>query len=120
MKKIDKVILALFSVLIFLQSILVICMIAGFIRIDTVGAFVKIALTNDPTSKIVLGVEIVCLLCSIKCIFFDSSDKENKAKQGVLMQNDNGKLLISKPTIENIVTSVVKGFNGVEDVSVNI
>lgn len=120
MKKIDKVILALFSVLIFLQSVLVICMIAGFIRIDTVGAFVKIALTNAPTSKIVLGVEIVCLLCSIKCIFFDSSDKENKAKQGVLMQNDNGKLLISKPTIENIVTSVVKGFNGVEDVSVNI
>lgn len=32
MKKLDKVILALFSVLIFLQSILVICMIAGWIK----------------------------------------------------------------------------------------
>ena len=35
------------------------------------------------------------------------------------MQNDNGKLLISKPTIENIVSSVVKGFGTVEDVSVS-
>ena len=36
------------------------------------------------------------------------------------MQNDNGKLLISKPTIENIVESVVKGFDSVDDVSVDI
>ena len=36
------------------------------------------------------------------------------------MQNDNGKLLISKSTIENIVTSVVKDFESVDDVSVDI
>ena len=34
------------------------------------------------------------------------------------MQNDNGKLLISKPTIENIVISVVKAFDSVENVTV--
>lgn len=119
MKKLDKVILALFSVLIFLQSVLIICVIAGLIRIETVSTFARMALEGEQTSKIILGVEIICLLCSIKCIFFDSSDKENKA-QGVLMQNDNGKLLISKPTIENIVKSVVKDFETVEDVSVDI
>ena len=56
---------------------------------------------------------------SIKCIFFDSSDNDKKAN-GVLMQNDNGKLLISKPTIENIVKSVVKDFESVDDVTVDI
>ena len=119
MKKLDRVILALFSVLMFLQSILAICIIAGFIRIETVTAFATMAFSGEQTTKIILGLEIVCLLCSIKCIFFDSSEKENKA-QGVLMQNDNGKLLISKPTIENIVKSVVKDFASVEDVSVDI
>ena len=98
MKKIDKVILALFSVLMFLQSILVICMIAGLIRKDTVSSFAIMALEGEQTSKIILGVEIVCLLCSIKCIFFDTSDKDKKSN-GVLMQNDKGKLLISKPSI---------------------
>lgn len=119
MKKLDRVILALFSVLMFLQSILAICIIAGFVRIETVTTFATMAFSGEQTAKIILGVEIVCLLCSIKCIFFDSSEKENKA-QGVLMQNDNGKLLISKPTIENIVKSVVKDFASVEDVSVDI
>ena len=119
MKKLDRVILALFSVLMFLQSILAICIIAGFVRIETVTAFATMAFSGEQTTKIILGLEIVCLLCSIKCIFFDSSEKENKA-QGVLMQNDNGKLLISKPTIENIVKSVVKDFASVEDVSVDI
>ena len=119
MKKIDKVILALFSVLIFLQSVLIICVIAGFIRIETVTTLVGMALSEERTAKIILGTEIVLLLCSIKCIFFDSSDKDTKS-QGVLMQNDNGKLLISKPTIENIVKSVVNGFGNVEDVSVDI
>ena len=119
MKKIDKVILALFSVLMFLQSILVICMIAGLIKIDTVSSFAIMALEGEQTSKIILGVEIVCLLCSIKCIFFDTSYKDKKAN-GVLMQNDNGKLLISKPTIENIVKSVVKDFESVDDVTVDI
>ncbi len=120
MKKLDKVILALFSVLMFLQSILVICIILGWVKIGTVGTLLGLILTGSQTSKIVLGLEIVCLLCSIKCIFFDSSENENKKAQGVLMQNDNGKLLISKPTIENIVQSVVKGFESVEDVSVDI
>ena len=120
MKKLDRVILALFSVLMFLQSILAICIIAGFVRIETVTAFATMAFSGEQTTKIILGLEIVCLLCSIKCIFFDSSDSENKASQGVLMQNDNGKLLISKPTIENIVKSVVNGFESVEDVSVDI
>ena len=119
MKKLDRVILALFSVLMILQSILAICIIAGFVRIETVTAFATMAFSGEQTTKIILGLEIVCLLCSIKCIFFDSSEKENKA-QGVLMQNDNGKLLISKPTIENIVKSVVKDFASVEDVSVDI
>lgn len=118
MKKIDKIILALFSILIFLQSILIICMIAGWVKISTVTTFVTMALTDGNTSKIILVVSIVCLICSIKCIFFDTSDKEKKT-QGILMQNDNGKLLISKPTIENIVISVVKGFDSIEDVSVS-
>lgn len=118
MKKLDKVILALFSVLIFLQSTLIICVIAGWIKIGTVETFVTMAFMDENSSKIILGVAIVCLICSLKCIFFDSSDKEKKT-QGVLMQNDNGKLLISKPTIENIVASVVKGFDSVQDVSVS-
>ena len=118
MKNLDKIILALFSVLMFLASILIICVIVGWIELNTVNTFANMALANDTTSKVILGLAIVCLLCSIKGIFFETSDKKNK-KQGVLMQNDNGKLLISKSTIENIVQNVVKEFDSVENTSVS-
>ena len=119
MKKIDKIILTLFSVLIFLQSILIISMILGWVNVGTVTRFIALALNEATASKIILGVAIVCLLCSIKCIFFDDTDKEIK-NQGILMQNDNGKLLISKPTLENLVTSVIKEFDSIDDASVSV
>ena len=118
MKKLDKIILALFSVLIFLESVLVICIITGLLDINTANNFIIKAFELENTSKIILAVAIICLLCSFKCIFFDSDAKDNKNK-GVLMQNDNGKLLISKSTIENIVMSAVKDFTSVQDVAVS-
>ena len=119
MKKLDKLILVLFSILIFLEAILIICTIVGWIDIRTISVFATNALENQTNKKIVLAITIVCLIFSIKCIFFESPDKDKK-KTGILMQNDNGKLLISKPTIENIVISVVKEFNSVQDISVKI
>ena len=119
MKKLDKIILALFSVLIFLESILVICMVVEWIKVDTFTTFLYMALNGKSSSRAILIVAIICLMCAVKCIFFESSNKEKK-KTGVLMQNDNGKLLISKPTIENIVSSVVQGFESVQDVNVDI
>ena len=119
MKKLDKIILALFSVLIFLESILIICMVVGWIKVSTFTTFLNMALNGENSSKAILIVAIICLICAVKCIFFESSTKEKK-KTGVLMQNDNGKLLISKPTIENIVATVVKCFDSVQDVDVGI
>lgn len=119
MKKLDKVILTLFSVIIFLQAVLVICMVVGWVKIATISKFAEIAIAQDTTSKAILVFAIVCLICAIKCIFFDSSSKE-KETQGILMQNDNGKLLISKPTLESLVISVVKDFDSVSDTNVKI
>ena len=118
MKKLDKIILALFSILMFLESVLVISVVVGWVKLSTINVFVSQALEDTNISKVILGLAIVCLLCSIKGIFFESSDKKNK-KQGVLMQNDNGKLLISKSTIENIVQNVVKGFDSIENTTVS-
>lgn len=119
MKKLDKVILVLFSILILVQSILVMFMIAGWLDLTTASRIIGIALNGDLCAKVILVVEIILLLLSLKCIFFDSEEAQEKEK-GILMQNDNGRLLISKSTLENIVTSVIKGFDSVETVSVQV
>lgn len=119
MKKLDKAILALFSVIIFIQSVLAILVVFGWIKISVVFNFIEYVIEDTKMAKIILGFALVCLIGAIKALFFESSSKTKKT-QGVLMQNDNGKLLISKATIENIVTSVVKKFSSVEDISVFI
>jgi uncharacterized alkaline shock family protein YloU len=61
-------------------------------------------------------------LLSIKCIFFSSatSKKDKNASQGVLLENESGKLLISKETIENLVDSVALNFENSEQVTTRI
>ena len=78
-------------------------------------------ITGDTSSKILLGISIVFILLSIKCIFFDSTSKEQiKERQGVLLENESGKLMISKETIENLVNSVALNFQSTEDVTTRV
>ena len=57
----------------------------------------------------------------IKCIFFDSTSKgKTNEEQGVLLENENGKLMISKETLENLVNSVALNFEGTEQVTTRV
>lgn len=121
MKVIEKITLVLYSNIILILSIIACLLIFGWVDIDIVGDVIKDCLTTDPASKITLGVSIVFILLSIRCIFFDPTSKEElKDKQGVLLENENGKLMISKETIENLVDSVARGFESAEEISTRV
>ena len=45
------------------------------------------------------------------------NEKEIKDKQGVLLANENGKLMISKETIENLVEAVTKEYKMAKEVT---
>ena len=121
MKVIEKITLVLYSNIILILSIIACLLIFGWVDIDIVGDVIKDCLTTDPATKITLGVSIVFILLSIRCIFFDPTSKEElKDKQGVLLENENGKLMISKETIENLVDSVARGFESAEEISTRV
>ena len=121
MKILEKLTLIIYSNLILILSILLCLMIFGWVDINSVGNWVHGILTGETSSKIVLGVSIAFILLSIRCIFFDKTSREQiKARQGVLMQNENGKLMISKDTIENLVSSVAKGYQDTQDITTRI
>lgn len=124
MKFLDKLGLAIFSLIILIISILV-CLIAfGWIDVS----IITVALTNAVASQngmyITIGVCIVLILLSIKCLFFPSyerhAQKYNDDEEGILLQNDNGKLLITKGTIKNLVNSTVDDFKNVDGADTNI
>lgn len=118
MKKIDRVILILFSLIILVESVMIIGVITNIYSVEGVLRILSFLIGDETAVKVTLVVSIICFICAAKCLFFGGSGKEDE-DTGVLMENDNGKLLISSETIENIVSNVVKGFDSITDVAVS-
>lgn len=120
MKVLDKIALVLFSSIILIVSVLLSFMIFGWIRLEVVTIYIKNLLNDSTACNITLGVLVVLILLAIKGIFFTTDSKKDKDKNmdnGILIQNENGKLLISRDTIQNLVSGVVKGFENTQDVT---
>ena len=118
MKIIEKITLIIYSNLILIMSIIACLLIFNWIDIEVVQELTKNLLVSETSSKIILVISIIFILLSIRCIFFDpTSKKELKEKQGVLLANENGKLMISKETIQNLVEGVTKECNSAKEVT---
>lgn len=118
MKIVEKVSLIIFANLLLILSIITCLLIFGWLSPQFAHEVLVAALNDTLTSNILLGISIVIILLAIKCIFFDGSDNEKeKQKDGILLENKEGRLLISKETLESLIASVAKGFDGAENVN---
>ena len=104
MKFLDRFILVVFSIIMFVLSVITASVIFGWIELENLMPYLESALSS-----------IVFILLALKAIFFGGKD-ERATKDGILMENDNGRLLISKDTLENLVVNIVNGFDGTENV----
>ena len=121
MKILEKITLIIYSNIILILSIILCLLIFNWLDISLVENIINSLIIGETSSKILLGLSVAFILLSIKCIFFDSTSKEEiKERQGVLLQNESGKLLISKETIENLVNSVALNFQNAEDVTTRV
>lgn len=117
MKKVDYLILVVFSVVVLIASIIVILLSLGWVDMNFIGRFLSQAISGAKTSNIVIAISAILSIMAVKGIFFTDIEKESKSKEsGVLMENGNGKLMISKATLESLVNSVVKGFDSAENI----
>ena len=121
MKVVEKITLFLYSNIMLILSIILCLLVFGWLDMGLAGGIVQKIITGDLSGKIILGISLLFILLSIKCIFFSStSSNETKNTQGVLLENESGKLLISKETIENLVNSVALNFENSEQVTTRI
>ena len=116
MKIVEKITLIIYSNLMLIASIIICMVIFRWLDVDIVLSLVKNLLMSEVASKIILGVSLVFTLLSIRCIFFDPTSKKED-KQGVLLANENGKLMISKETIESLVEAVTSEYRTAKEVS---
>lgn len=121
MKFLERITLIIYSSIMLIVSIILGLLVFGWLDTELVGNIIIAVVTGETSSKIVLGVSVIFILLSIKCIFFDSNAKEKTTeKQGILLENESGKLMISKETIQNLVNSVALNFQSAEDVTTRV
>ena len=120
MKFLDKVALFIFSTIILILSISL--MLIGFKVIDpnVFGVLLVKLSTNQVAIYVMIGMCILLSLLALRCLFFVDYDKMKKTETGILMQNDDGKLLITRNTLENIVESIIKEFPNIDSSEVDV
>lgn len=121
MKILDRIITVLFSIIILLVSIVLCITVIELLDVNLVKDAIEYAVTDEVATKVTFGVSILAILLALKLIFFNSNLMEaGKGKTGILLQNDNGKLLVSKDTIESLTNSVVKNFAAAQNVMTRV
>lgn len=119
MKILDKITLIIFSIIILAISTTIILLIFGWANFSNIQIWYVQATQSPLGNNIMLGVALLCAILSLRAIFFGAGTG-NPNGDGVLLQNEAGKLLISKDTIENLVNSVARGFQNTQSVSTKV
>lgn len=121
MKLIERIALVIYSYIIIILAVVLSLLIFNWLDIESLSNMVEQLVTGNISSKVILVLNIIFILLSIKCIFFDETSKEKiKHSQGILLKNENGELMISKDSIDNIVKNAVSGFDNVKECNTKI
>lgn len=119
MKLIEKIILVIYSIIILILSSIFCLLIFRWIDSSHINNFILNILNNSIFSDIILVVCIIFILMSIRCIFF-LSKKSDLYKDNILLKNEDGKLIITKVTMENLINNVIKGFDSAQEVNTKV
>lgn len=109
MKILEKFVLILYSLLMLIISVVVCLILFNVINIEQIKFAIDFVLKDMALVITVLSIAVVCILLSIRCLFFRKRKKIKKSTStDILLENESGRLLISKNAIENAVKSIVK------------
>lgn len=109
MKILEKFVLILYSLIILVLSVLICLIIFNVINFEQIKYAIEFVLKDTALTITVLAIAILCILLSIRCLFFRKKKQIKKSTASdILLENESGRLLISKTAIENAAKSIVK------------
>ena len=113
MKFLEKLGLVLFSFIILVLAIMLILIGVGLVDVSIFSILIAKMIAHSTAVKVMYGVCAVLILIAIRCLFFGSTSSANPELDGILMENEDGKLLITYDTLETLVDGVI---NNVDDI----
>lgn len=113
MKFIDRMSLKIFALIIGVLSIMIALIVTGIIPVDYLTDPIVYLTDGTVKIKVTLIVCAVLLILVIKSLCFASKPNDD-GKEGIVLENSSGKLVISKESLENMISSISKEIPGTE------
>ena len=121
MKVLEQISLTILSVIILIMCVALCLILFNWLEVTDIYMFIKYLKSTQTITNIALGTSVILMLLAVKSIFFPSYAKEQEKKsEGILLENETGKLLISIETIENLVKGVTAGFPNAKSVNCKV
>ena len=115
MKVLDRIALTVFSIIMLLISIIVLVVVFGWLDLTTIYVMATKFLADSVMVKTLIAINCIIILLAIKGIFFESSSSEKEGySDSILLENEDGKLVITRETLISMVNAVVSGFESVK------
>lgn len=114
MKIIEKITLIIYSIIILILSVICCLLIFNWLQIDSIINILQSIITYRYIATTILIISVFFILLSLKCIFFGTK-KSDFYKDNILLKNEEGKLIITRSSIENLVNNTIKSFDGIQE-----
>lgn len=116
MKFLERFALTIFSIIVLVMSVVLLGIMFNFWEMTIITRCVSFIVEDIYAFRTALVVCAICILLAIKGIFLKSK-RQDLAKDGIVLENASGKLVISKESLENLVSSVSREIPGADVVS---
>ena len=116
MKFLDKLALKIFSIIILVISVVTILVVTEVVSLDSITDVLTNLSDGIDMVRATIIASVILLVLAIKGLFFTSRPKD-EGKNGIVLENQSGKLVISKESLDNLIASVVKEIPGAESIS---
>ena len=112
----QKIVSVTFASIVLFISIVSMLTLGGILAPDLGSNIMEDILEGEFWSKIFFAVFAILAIFAIKEIAF--GEKVSKeGREGLILENESGKLIISKESLENLVSGVGKEIEGVDSIS---
>jgi len=116
MRFLENLFIKLFSLVIFAGSIMMILTGLNIIEYDGITNIVKFLLDSETNKKVTLIFSIISAVVSLK-ILFTNNGKPKTGKDGIILENSSGKLIISKESLDNLIFNAAKDIPGADNIT---
>lgn len=116
MRVLENLFIKIFSLIVLALSVIIVLIGFDVVEIKLFSDIVKFLYSTELKSKITLVVSIIFILVALK-ILLTRRGKPKNSKEGIILENGSGKLIISRESLDNMIFNASKDVPGAENIT---